>query len=173
MNNVNKALIPFLHRPTTDLCDAYPSIQVVEQSFYNYGGASSCGGLVEIISAFDDNSIVRGQLGQAGYGRVLVVDNKQSKACAMLGGSLARLAVRTGWAGIIVNGAVRDVQELRATPIAVFALGVCPRKSKKQRRGAMVESTRLGGVVVRQNDVLVADPDGMVILQSWATSSDC
>lgn len=171
--DVNKAPQLFVQRPTADLCDAYPSIQVVDQSFCNYGGAPSCGGPVEIISTVNDNSVVRGQLEQPGHGRVLVIDNKQSKTCAMLGGSLARLAAKTGWAGVVVNGAVRDVQDLRATPIAIFAIGVCPRRSKKHKSGAVVGSARFGGVIVRQKDILVADSDGMVVLQSWAVSGDC
>lgn len=170
---MNKASLELVQRTTADLCDAYPSIQVIERSFCNYGGAPSCGGPIEIISTVNDNAIVRGQLEQPGHGRILVIDNKESKTCAMLGGSLARLAARKGWAGIVVNGAVRDVQDLRATPIGIFAIAACPRRSKKHKSGAVVESARVGGVLMRQKDILVADSDGMVVLQSWAVSGDC
>jgi regulator of ribonuclease activity A len=89
----------------------------------------------------------------------------------MLGGDLAELAARSGWAGIVVHGAVRDVEELKKTPLAVFALASCPRKSNKRGIGTRGKPVRIGGSYLQPNDVVAADADGIAFLASWAASS--
>ena len=73
---------------------------------------------------------------RAGAGRVLVVDGGGSLRCALVGGRLAALAPTNGWAGIVVNGCVRDVGRDRATtPLGVKALAACPAPQRQDRRG--------------------------------------
>lgn len=163
------AVIPA--QPTADICDANPDAQVLQPQFMSFGGVPMCIGRVETISTSDDNSQVKTVLSEAGDGRVLFVDNSGSRNCAMLGGDLAQLAARTGWAGIIIHGAVRDVEELKAAPLAVFALATCPRKSKKCGLGTRGRPVRIGGTYIQPDDVIAADADGVVLLASWATHS--
>ena len=153
---------------TADFCDRYPSAQVVQQSFLNLGAQALCLGPVETVSTRDDNSVVKRLLQEHGAGRVLLVDNSGSTTCAMLGGNLAQMAADNGWAGVVVNGAVRDVDEIRATPIAVFALATCPRKSNKRGIGAVGKPVRIGGLLIHSGDLLAADNDGIAVLPSWA-----
>ena len=153
---------------TADLCDAHPSAQVLQNSFISYGALGHCMGPVETISTRDDNSLVKATVSEPGNGRVLFVDNGASTNCAMLGGDLAQMAADNGWAGIVINGAVRDVDELNATPIAVFALASCPRKSQKRGIGTRGEPVRICGSYIRRDDVMAADADGVVFLASWA-----
>jgi regulator of ribonuclease activity A len=134
----------------------------------SFGGVPMCVGRVETISTSDDNSQVKSVLGEPGEGRVLFVDNSGSRNCAMLGGDLAELAARSGWAGIIIHGAVRDVEELKAAPLAVFALATCPRKSKKRGLGTRSKPVRIGGSYIQPDDIIAADADGVVLLASWA-----
>ena len=136
----------------------------------SFGGARGCLGPVETISTRDDNSLVKTTLQEPGEGRVLLVDNQASTNCAMLGGNLAQLAADNGWGGVIVNGAVRDVEELRETPVAVFALASCPRRSQKRGIGTRGEPVRVSGSYIRRDDVIAADADGVVFLASWAAS---
>ncbi|MEJ2127910.1 MAG: ribonuclease E activity regulator RraA [Woeseiaceae bacterium] len=160
----------FLAQPTADFCDANPDAQVLQGRYESFGAVSRCAGRVETVSTRDDNSQVKAVLGEPGDGRVLFVDNSASLNCAMLGGDLAQLAARSGWAGIIINGAVRDVDELRETQIAVFALGTCPRKSIKRGFGSRSNPVRVAGTYIQPNDIIAADSDGVVILASWATN---
>ena len=153
---------------TADFCDWYPSASVVRIRLESFGGARSCSGLVQTILTDDDNSAVRAQLGQPGEGRILVVDNGGSTNCAMLGGNLAAQAAANGWAGIVVNGAVRDVNELSEAPIAVFALAPCPLRSVGRGTGRPGQALRIGGVTIRPSDRLVADADGIAVLPAWA-----
>ena len=153
---------------TADFCDDNPSAQVLQSSFRSFGGVRRCLGPVETISTRDDNSLVKKTLEEPGNGRILLIDNQGSTTCAMLGGNLAELAAENGWAGVIVNGAVRDVDELCEARVAVFALATCPRRSRKCGLGTQGEPVRVGGVYVRRDDILAADADGVVCLPGWA-----
>jgi len=163
--------VPVLRQqPTADFCDANPAAQVLQACYLSFGGIGRCVGPVETLSTRDDNSLVKAVLSEAGDGRVLLIDNGASTNCAMLGGNLAQLAADNGWSGIVVNGAVRDVEELRATRLAVFALASCPRRSRKRGVGSCGEPIRIGGAYIRRDDVIAADADGVVFLSSWAAS---
>ena len=70
-----------------------------------------------------------------GRGRVLVVDGRGSRRCALIGGRLAALASGNGWSGIVVNGCVRDVAEIAAASLGVKALAACPRAAGQDGRG--------------------------------------
>jgi regulator of ribonuclease activity A len=164
-----------LHLPaaaTADICDANPGARVLQSWFFSFGGKKRCAGRVEIVSTRDDNSLVKKVLSEAGAGRVLLIDNQASNTCAMIGGGLAQLAVDNGWAGIVVNGAVRDITELSETPIAVFALASCPRKSVNRGIGERSRPVRVGGERITRDDFLVADADGVVLLASWTAMGD-
>ena len=149
---------------TADVCDANPNAKVLQSQFTNFGGSDRCIGRVEIISTRYDNTLVKKILSEPGAGRVLLVDNQASITCAMLGGNLANLAVKNNWAGIVVNGAVRDVTELQETPLAVFALTTCPRRSTNRGVGERNRPVRVGGEHINAGDLLVADADGIVVL---------
>lgn len=154
---------------TADICDANPNARFLQSWFQSFGGKSRCSGLVEIVSTRDDNSLVKIVLGEPGAGRILLIDNQGSTNCAMIGGGLAQLAADKGWAGIVVNGAVRDVDELRETPIAVFALATCPRRSLNRGIGERSRPVRVGSERIQFEDFLVADSDGVIVLSSWNT----
>jgi regulator of ribonuclease activity A len=160
----------FFAQPTADFCDAYPDAQVLQGRYESFGALSRCAGRVETVSTRDDNSHVKAALGEPGDGRVLFVDNSGSLNCAMLGGDLAQLAARSGWSGIIINGAVRDVEELGETQVAVFALGTCPRKSIKRGFGSRGTPVRVAGTYIQPNDIIAADADGVVVLASWGAN---
>jgi regulator of ribonuclease activity A len=96
---------------------------------------------------------------------VLVVDGGGNERCAFFGGTLAAVAAASGWAGVVVNGAVRDVEEMAAQPIGVRALAVFPRRGTRGgdpgQRGL---TCRFAGVTIREGEWLVADRDGVVLL---------
>lgn len=164
-----------LHLPvaaTADICDANPSARVVPSWFSSFGGKERCAGPVEIVSTRDDNSLVKTVLEENGAGRVLLIDNQASISCAMLGGGLAQRALDNGWAGVVINGAVRDIAELKALPLAVFALASCPRKSINRGLGERGRPVRIGGERIIKGDYLVADADGVVLLASWVASGE-
>lgn len=149
---------------TADLCDEYTAdIQVAEPIFRTYGPRRSFGGQAVTLRVFEDNSLVRSALEEAGKGQVLVVDGGASQRCALLGGNIARLASENGWSGVIVNGCIRDRLEVDATDIGVRALNSCPRKSRKQGLGERDVDLFFAGIDVTPGDYIFADEDGVVV----------
>ena len=126
-------------------------------------------GPVATVRCLEDNTLVRATLGEAGAGRVLVVDGGGSLGTALMGDNIADLAVASGWSGVIINGAVRDVAQLRAADLGILALGSNPRRSGKTGAGAVGEPVTFGGVTFKTGDLVYADEDGVVVLP-WGRS---
>ncbi|OBX72932.1 ribonuclease activity regulator protein RraA [Moraxella atlantae] len=163
------------HRPfiTCDLLDAAPECQVCAlniegKRFFGYGGHQTFGGEVVTVKCFEDNSRVKELLatnGQSpdGRGKVLVVDGGASMRCALLGDMIAQSAVDNGWAGVIVYGCVRDVDDLATMPIGVQALGSTPRKSNRQGMGETNVTLSFGGVTLTSGMFVYADNNGIIV----------
>ncbi|KAG6498352.1 hypothetical protein ZIOFF_046264 [Zingiber officinale] len=123
---------------TAELCDANPSllakgdIRVLQPIFQMYGQCHAFSGPIVTLKVFEDNVLVREFLESPGDGRVLVVDGGGSMRCALVGGNLGQLAQNMGWAGILVNGCIRDIYEINGCDIGVRALGPHPLKSNKR-----------------------------------------
>lgn len=149
---------------TTDLSDAHPELQVCEPLFGDYGGRLAFHGAIRTLKVFEDNALVRAELETPGAGRVLVVDGGGSLRCALVGGNLAQLGVKNGWAGVLVYGCVRDSEELAAADLGVKALTTHPRKSEKGlHSGHAGRPVEFAGVAFRDGAWLYADADGVVV----------
>jgi regulator of ribonuclease activity A len=83
-----------------------------------------------------------------------------------LGDQLAQLAVTNGWAGVIVNGYIRDSQVINEIHIGVRALGTTPRRSIKNNKGSTGESLHFLGVTINSGSWVFADSDGVIISRS-------
>ena len=150
---------------TTDLSDDHPDAQVCDPVFQAFGGRPAFSGPVTTLKVFEDNALVRDAVERPGEGRVLVVDGGGSLRCALLGGNLAVAAAENGWAGVVVNGAVRDADEIDAQPIGVRALATFPRRSQKGlHSGQLGLPVVFAGVVFHDGAWLCADRDGIVVL---------
>jgi len=148
---------------TADLCDELgPRARVAEPLFRDFGGERSFHGPVATVRVFEDNVLVRAALSEAGRGRILVVDGAGSVRCALVGDMLARLAHENGWAGLVVNGAIRDSDEIPSVPIGLKALATSPRRSEK--RGERDVPISFAGVTFEPGQPLYADPDGIVVV---------
>ena len=149
---------------TADLLDAHPDAQAAEPLFRDFGGARAFAGTIATVRCFEDNSRVREALSERGSGRVLVVDGGGSLRCALLGDSIAALARDSGWAGIVINGCVRDTVALDELGLGVKALGSNPRPSRKHGAGKTGVPVAFGGITFTPGALLAADADGVVVL---------
>jgi len=150
-----------------DLCDAYEDeIEVCVAPFRDMGGRVAFSGPIRTVRCFEDNSLVKATLAEPGEGCFLVVDGGGSLRRALVGDVLAADAVAKGWAGIVVNGAVRDSDILAGLDIGIKALGTVPMRSVKRNEGLVDAPVAFGGVVFVPGDILHADADGVVILPS-------
>jgi len=154
--------------PVCDMCDLFKedtsgSFRVLPPVFQSYGGATRFSGPIHTVRCFEDNAGVREALQSPGEGRVLVVDGGASLRRALVGGNLGIAAVQNGWAGVVVNGAVRDVADLRTLSLGVLALALMPWPASKQNQGERGIPVQVQGVWVRPGEWLYADEDGVVV----------
>lgn len=153
---------------TCDLCDEHKgdgsgAFRVLPPVFHDFGGRSRFAGPVVTVQCLDDNSVVKAAVESPGDGRVLVVDGGASLRRALIGGNLGAAAARNGWAGVVVDGCVRDKAELAACPTGIRALGLMPLPTERRQQGVRDVVVRIQGVWVRPGDWLYADEDGTVI----------
>jgi regulator of ribonuclease activity A len=155
--------------PTTDLCDAHEALfdsgelQVLQPGFVACGARPRFCGPARTIKLFEDNSLLAAAVKEPGHGQVLVVDAGASTRCAVLGGNLARNAADNGWAGVVIYGCVRDLDEIDACGIGVRALAVTPRRSVKRGEGQRDLIVSAFGARVKPGDWIYADRDGVLV----------
>jgi regulator of ribonuclease activity A len=154
---------------TGDLCDknkgsADGSFRVLPPVFRDYGKRTRFAGTVATVKCFEDNSFVKAALEEPGNGRVLVVDGGGSLRRALVGGNIAAAAAKNGWAGVVVDGCVRDSAELIECDVGIRALALIPMPTERRNQGQRDVAVHLHGVWVLPGEWLVADEDGMVVM---------
>ena len=153
---------------TCDLCDEHKNdtdgaFRVLPPVFKDYGQRIKFSGPVSTVKCFEDNTLVKAAVDSPGNGRVLMVDGGASLRRALVGGNLGKAAAKNGWAGLVVNGCVRDVAELQAAAVGIRALGLLPMPTERRGEGRSDVPVQIQGVWVRPGDWLYADADGMVV----------
>jgi regulator of ribonuclease activity A len=128
----------------------------------SFGAIPSFAGPLTTVRCRDDNGLVRAAVEQPGRGRVLVVDGGGSLDTALVGDVLAGLALRHGWSGLVVHGAVRDVVALAGLGIGVVALGTNPRRGRPAGAGETDVPVTFGGVTFHPGLRVVVDEDGVL-----------
>jgi regulator of ribonuclease activity A len=149
---------------TADLIDDFDAeLASCQTQFRQYGARTAFAGPIATIRCHRDNALVKQLLNTPGEGRVLVVDGGGSLASALMGDLIAASAVRNGWSGVVINGAVRDVAVLRTLDLGIKALGSNPRKSAKDGVGEVDVPVTFGDAEFRPGDWLYSDEDGIVV----------
>lgn len=157
---------------TTDLCDACEEVRACELLFTSFGKKRAFAGNIRTVKYINGLGALRELVNQRGDGQVLVIDAAGVKWRAVLGDVMAELAVRNGWAGIVVNGLIRDRSEIDRMDIGVKALGTVPRRADVAGRSELDIPLEFGGITFTPGSRLIADEDGIVILPSGLTESD-
>ncbi len=149
---------------TADVLDEFGERAAVCLLPFRSFGPAAFSGTIATVRCHEDNVLVRACLAEPGEGRVLVVDGGGSGRCALLGDNLARLGLGNGWAGVVVNGCVRDAAGLASLGLGVKALGTNPRPSRKEGAGVTGVPVDFGGVTFEPGARLHADEDGVVVV---------
>jgi len=161
---------------TCDICDAHKGdssgdFRVLPPVFNDYGMVKKFAGPVQTVKCFEDNSLVKAATDSQGWldtpegriAKVLVVDGGASLRYALVGGNLGAAAARNGWAGIVVDGCVRDAAELAGHRVGIRALALMPLPTEKRNEGQSDVVVSVQGVRIAPGDWLYADEDGMVV----------
>ena len=154
---------------TGDLCDRHKtsrdgSFRVLPPVFADYGKCRRFAGTVSTVKCFEDNTEVKAALESPGAGRVLVVAGGGSRQRALVGGNIAAAAAKNGWAGVVIDGCVRDSAELAQCAIGIRALALMPLPTERRNQGLRDVPVEIQGVSVRPGEWLVADEDGIVVM---------
>lgn len=100
-------------------------------------------------------------------GHVVVMAGDQAGVFSILGGNAAKLAVTYGIAACLIDGGVRDVQEILETGLAVWARGATPKTARYRLELFQINGpVAFCGVQVRAGDVAIADPNGICFVPS-------
>ena len=154
---------------TGDLCDKHKanadgSFRVLPPVFRSFGKRTRFAGTVATVKCFEDNSFVKAALEEPGQGRVLVVDGGGSLRRALVGGNIAAAAAKNGWAGVIVDGCVRDSAELIECDVGIRALALIPLPTERRDQGQRDVAVHIHGVWILPGEWVVADEDGIVVM---------
>jgi 4-hydroxy-4-methyl-2-oxoglutarate aldolase len=135
-----------------------PLVQVIP-------GSRAAGPARTVRCGQDDNLMVHAGVAEAVPGEVLVLTMPEPAAVALVGELLATQAKGRGVAALLVDAAVRDVDELRELGLPIWARHVRVRGAEKSVPGTIGGPVEVGGATIRQGDVVVLDADGAVVVE--------
>ena len=113
-----------------------------------------------------DNLMIHAAMALARPGDVLVIDGKGDESCALMGEIMVSQCMALGIAGVVVYGAVRDTEAIRALGFPMYAIGANPNGPSKLVPGRINWPVSVGGVTVQPGDLVVADGDGVVVVET-------
>ena len=152
---------------TPDLSDQFnQEVDIVQPLFTHYGGLKQGYGKITTVACFEDNSLVVEQVKSPGKGHVLVVDGGGSLRCSLLGDQLAAAAIDNGWAAILINGCIRDVEIIAPMGLIVMALASIPRKTVKAGKGSLNVPVSFAGVTFHPEHYLFVDETGILVAEN-------
>jgi RraA family protein len=134
------------------------------QPYHRPGKQTMAGTAVTARSRGGDNLTYLRALEFCRPGDVLVIDAGGDLANAVVGGILSYYAAHIGVVGVVVDGAVRDVAEIRERDFPIYARGVTHRGPYKDGPGEINVPVSVGGMVVNPGDIVVGDQDGLLAI---------
>ena len=145
-------------------CIGKETNNVMDCSIKPIGSGMKIAGSAFTVHSFPaDNIMVHVALALAKPGDVIVVNGHKMPG-AMFGGQMAFQAFQSKIGGSVVDGAVRDIEEIREMGFPCFASIVSPLGSAKATPGSINIPIQCGGVLVNPGDIVVGDDDGVVVI---------
>jgi 4-hydroxy-4-methyl-2-oxoglutarate aldolase len=129
-------------------------------------GSSAAGPARTVRCGQDDNLMVHAAVAEAEPGEVLVLTMPEPRPVALVGELLATQMQGRGIAAVLVDAAVRDVEELRELGLPVWARWVRVTGADKKVPGTIGEPVVVGGATIRQGDLVVLDSDGVAVVEA-------
>jgi len=118
-----------------------------------------------------DNLMIHAAMTMAKPGDILVIDGKGDRTCALMGSIMINACKKLGLGGVVIDGAVRDTEELRALGFPVYAVCANPNGPTKFVPGRINWPVSCGGVAVHPGDLVVGDGDGVVVIERARAAS--
>jgi 4-hydroxy-4-methyl-2-oxoglutarate aldolase len=143
-----------------------PAIQCVIE------GPRVCGPAFTVSVPPDDGAVLSCALAQAKPGDVLVIDRQGDDRHACWGAVMTAAAQAAGIVGVVIDGFVTDVAAIRESGLPVWCRGRSPLTTKLIGKGGTIgETVRCGGVQVRPGDLVLADENGVCVIDPAAAEA--
>lgn len=158
--------------PCSVLGDAMGRMNVLPAAFFPvWKGARLAGRVFTVQTEPGDNTPLHEALVSVGQGDVVVVDGRGEENRALMGELIAGRYKAAGAAGFVINGAVRDVEELELLQFPVFARSVTPAGPFRKLSGSLGTTLEIGGVCIKPGDFIIGDADGVVLVPAEEAES--
>ncbi len=125
-------------------------------------GVKMAGAALTVRTRPGDNLMVYKAIDMAEEGDILVIDAGSDLSNAIMGEIMTYLAQAKGVAGFVIDGAIRDAEEIRACGAPMFAAGVTHRGPYKDGPGEVNVDVAIDGMVIRPGDLVLGDGDGVL-----------
>jgi 4-hydroxy-4-methyl-2-oxoglutarate aldolase len=160
-----KLVNQFMNLPTGNICDAQGRVGALDYRIKPVSEASQfCGTALTVDSAPCDNLAAWAALDVARPGDIILITTGGHLASSVAGDLYVGMARNAGVAGIVTDGAVRDLPGINEVGIPVFARGISPNSPWKNGPGRVGLPIVIGGVTVNAGDIVAGDQDGVVIV---------
>jgi len=154
----------FRGKAAANVGDAMGRFHFMDPGIVSRTGLAVCGVAVTVSARPGDNLMVHKALEVANRGDVVVVSTNGNTTSAVFGELMGNTAVRAGVAGIVVDGAIRDVEALKALGLPAYSRAVTPGGCDKDGPGEINVPVACGNTVVMPGDLVVGDDDGVVVV---------
>ena len=154
----------YSHVPSSNIGDCVRRMNCMFGGIRAYNRISLCGPAFTVKVPAGDNLVAQMALDYAKPGDIIVIDGAGYPDRALVGGMMLTYAEERKLGGFVVNGAVRDLDDIAASPLPVFAMAATPLGPYREGPGELNVPVVCGGQVVMPGDILVGDSDGLVVI---------
>ena len=153
------------HYASANASDALNKTNTMDAAIKSVNSGRRVAGLAYTVDCYPGSIITcHKALGEVEPGQILVINGHGDPSGAMWGGLMSLEAIQRGVAGVVVDGAVRDVDTIRELGLPVFARHITPCVGSNRTVGSTGDPIVCGGVIVRTGDLIIADDDGVVVV---------
>ena len=177
MSNVGFCIVSDFSRPDPALVEAFRDLPVaniddcmnrtaaVDGKIRPLNKAKLLGPAFTVKVPEGDNLMFHKAMDMARPGDVIVIDAGGDEKRAVFGALMINYCKVRGLGGVIIDGAVRDLDELSEMDFPVYARAITPNGPYKNGPGEIGTTIAFGGKVVRPGDIIVGDADGIVVIR--------
>lgn len=156
------SLIPY---PTTIIGDCLFRLAALSSEFITTNRKKMIGSALTVMTPAGDNLMVYIALNEAQENDILVISSHGYKERAILGEIIASYAIQRGVKGIVLDGAVRDIEALEKLDIPIYYTSISPNGPYKNGPGEINTPLTIGGMLVSPGDIIIGDADGVVVVK--------
>lgn len=165
VNRPSKELVEgFRGLPVANIADEMNRFFCVDARIKPLNNKPLLGTAFTVKSRVADNLFLHKALELAQPGDVIIVDAQGDTANAITGEIMMTTAAVNGLAGVVIDGAIRDSDQMKELDMSVYAAGVTPKGPYKDGPGEINVPVSCGGVIVNPGDIVIGDGDGIVII---------